>query len=148
MLSLNTIKKTKGTAQKKKRVGRGDASGHGTYSTRGQKGQKSRSGPGIRRGFEGGQLPLMKRLPRLRGFHNINKVEFSLINVGQLEKFDAGAEITAQSLCAEGLVKNATLPLKVLGEGELKKSLTIKANKFSASAQKKITDAGGKAEVV
>jgi large subunit ribosomal protein L15 len=145
---MDEIKPSPGSTHSRKRVGRGNSSGHGNFSGRGCKGQKSRSGPGIRRGFEGGQLPLMKRLPRLRGFHNINKVEFSLVNVGQLAQFDAGAEITAQFLCAAGIVKNADLPLKVLGEGELNKSLTIKASRFSATAQKKIAAAGGKAEVV
>ena len=147
-MRMDEIKPAPGSTHSRKRVGRGNSSGHGNFSGRGCKGQKSRSGPGIRRGFEGGQLPLMKRLPRLRGFHSINKVEFSLVNVGQLEQFEAGTEITAEALCAAGLVKKVSLPLKILGEGELKKSLTVKASRFSATAQKKIAGAGGKAEVV
>jgi large subunit ribosomal protein L15 len=145
---MDEIKPAPGSTHSRKRVGRGNSSGHGNFSGRGCKGQKSRSGPGIRRGFEGGQLPLMKRLPRLRGFHNINKVEFSLVNVGQLEQFESGADITTEILCAAGIVKDAALPLKVLGEGDLKKALNIKASRFSATAVKKITDAGGKTEVV
>jgi large subunit ribosomal protein L15 len=147
-MRMDEIKPSPGSTHSRKRVGRGNSSGHGNFSGRGCKGQKSRSGPGIRRGFEGGQLPLMKRLPRLRGFHSPNKVEFSLVNVGQLDQFDAGTVITAESLCAAGLVKNVTLPLKILGEGELKKSLTVKAGRFSATAQKKIAEAGGKVEVI
>ncbi len=147
-MRMDEIKPAPGSTHSRKRVGRGNSSGHGNFSGRGCKGQKSRSGPGIRRGFEGGQLPLMKRLPRLRGFHNINKVEFSLVNVGQLEQFESGADITTEILCAAGIVKDAALPLKVLGEGDLKKALNIKASRFSATAVKKITDAGGKTEVV
>lgn len=147
-MRMDEIKPAPGSTHSRKRVGRGNSSGHGNFSGRGCKGQKSRSGPGIRRGFEGGQLPLMKRLPRLRGFHNINKVEFSLVNVGQLEQFESGADITTEILCAAGIVKDAALPLKVLGEVDLKKALNVKASRFSATAVKKITDAGGKTEVV
>jgi len=136
-----------GSKKDRKRVGRGDGS-QGTTSGKGTKGQKARTGGGVRPGFEGGQLPIIKRLPSMRGFKNIFRVEHSEINVGQLEQFDAGTEITAELLALAGMVRNARMPLKVLGDGNLSKNLTVKAAKFTESAKSKIEAAGGSAEVV
>ena len=135
-----------GAKHKRKRVGRGDGSGHGSYSGRGCKGQKSRSGGGVRVGFEGGQLPLIKRLPRKRGFVNIFKTEYSIVNVGDLKVFSPNAEITIKELLVVGLIKSAKYPVKILGEGDIDRPLVVKANKFSAVAEKKIVAAGGKVE--
>jgi large subunit ribosomal protein L15 len=131
---------------KRKRVGRGDGSGHGSYSGRGCKGQKSRSGGGVRLGFEGGQLPLIKRLPRKRGFVNIFKAEYSIVNVGDLKVFSPNTEITLKELIEVGLIKSSKNPVKILGDGEIDRPLVVKANKFSAAAEKKIVAAGGKVE--
>ena len=136
-----------GSKKKRKRVGRGDAS-HGTYSGRGSKGQKSRAGFKIRPGFEGGQLPIIKRLPRKRGFTNIFKTEYSVVNTGQLASFDAGAKITAQMLMEAGVIKSSKRPVKVLAKGEVTQPLTVKANRVSAAAKAKIEAAGGKVEEV
>ena len=135
-----------GAKHKRKRVGRGDGSGHGSYSGRGCKGQKSRAGGGVRLGFEGGQLPLIKRLPRKRGFVNIFKVEYSIVNVGDLKVFSPNAEITLKELLEVGLIKSPKNPVKILGEGDIDRPLVVKANKFSATAEKKIVAAGGKVE--
>lgn len=137
-----------GSQKDKKRVGRGDGSGHGTYSGRGCKGQKSRSGFRMRPGFEGGQLPLIKRLPRKRGFTNIFRAEYSIVNLGSLSVFEAGSEVTPEALVAAGVVKSLRQPIKVLAEGGIDRPLTIKANRFSAAAKAKIEAAGGKAEEV
>ena len=135
-----------GAKHKRKRVGRGDGSGHGSYSGRGCKGQKSRAGGGVRLGFEGGQLPLIKRLPRKRGFVNIFKVEYGIVNVGDLKVFPPNAEITLKELLEVGLIKSPKNPVKILGEGDIDRPLVVKANKFSATAEKKIVAAGGKVE--
>jgi len=135
-----------GAKHKRKRVGRGDGSGHGSYSGRGCKGQKSRSGGGVRLGFEGGQLPLIKRLPRKRGFVNIFKAEYSIVNVGDLKVFSPNAEITLKELLEVGLIKSSKNPVKILGDGDIDRPLVVKANKFSATAEKKIVAAGGKVE--
>jgi large subunit ribosomal protein L15 len=137
-----------GARRKRKRVGRGDGSGHGSYSGRGCKGQKSRSGGGVRLGFEGGQLPLIKRLPRKRGFTNIFKTEYEIVNVGQLKTFPPNAEVTPQVLFNAGLVKHKGRPVKVLGEGVIDRPLVVRASKFSASAERKILAVGGKVESV
>jgi len=142
----NELKPAPGSKQKSKRVGRGDGSGHGTYSGRGCKGQKSRSGGNVHPRFEGGQLPIIKRLPRQRGFTNIFRTEYSTVNLARLNEFDNKAEITPEVLVTAGIIKSTKLPLKVLGHGEISKKLTIKANKFSQAAIKKIEAAGGKAE--
>jgi large subunit ribosomal protein L15 len=142
----NELKPAPGSKQKSKRVGRGDGSGHGTYSGRGCKGQKSRSGGNVHPRFEGGQLPIIKRLPRQRGFTNIFRTEYSTVNLTRLNEFTAKTEITAEVLVAAGIIKSTKLPLKILGHGEISKKLTIKANKFSQAAIKKIEAAGGKAE--
>ena len=147
-MDQSNLKPSAGAKHKKKRVGCGDGSGHGTFSTRGCKGQKSRSGRDLRPGFEGGQLPIIKRLPWTRGFTNVAKIEYSLVNVGELKKFDAGAEVNTEILVQSGLVKSASLPVKILGNGELDRALTVKANKFSGAARSKIEAAGGKVEEI
>ena len=138
-----------GSRRGRKRVGRGDGSGHGSYSGRGCKGQKSRSGGNkMRPGFEGGQLPLIKRLPRLRGFHNPFRTEYSPVNLGELGIFEPGSEVTPEKLVAAGLVKSLRQPIKILANGEISHPLVVKANKFSAAAKAKIEAAGGKVEEV
>ena len=137
-----------GAKKKRKRVGRGDGSGHGTYSGRGCKGQKSRSGNKVRPGFEGGQMPLIKRLPEKRGFTNIFKAQYSTVNISQLGVFEPGSEVTPEKLVASGIVKSLKHPIKILAAGEMAHPLTIKANKFSAAAKAKIEAAGGKAEEI
>ncbi len=137
-----------GSKKSRKRVGRGDGSGHGTYSGRGCKGQKSRAGYKMRPGFEGGQLPLIKRLPRKRGFTNIFRVEYSVVNINSLNAFESGSEVTPEKLVAVGVVKSLRYPIKILAEGDIKHPLTVKANKFSAAAKAKIEAAGGQVEEV
>jgi large subunit ribosomal protein L15 len=137
-----------GAKKSRKRVGRGDGSGHGTYSGRGCKGQKSRSGYKMSRGFEGGQLPLIQRLPRKRGFVNIFGTEYSVVNIGQLNTFEAGTEVTPERLVAAGVVKSLRQPIKILAEGDINHPLVVKANKFSAAAKAKIEAAGGTVEEV
>ena len=137
-----------GSKKGRKRVGRGDGSGYGTYSGRGCKGQKSRSGYRMRPGFEGGQLPLIKRLPRKRGFTNPFRTEYSLVNLGKLGTFEAGSEVTPEKLVAAGVVKSLKRPIKILATGEIKHPLVVKANRFSAAARAKIEAAGGRAEEV
>ncbi|MGI6307294.1 MAG: 50S ribosomal protein L15 [Dethiobacteria bacterium] len=131
-----------------KRVGRGIGSGHGKTAGRGQKGQKARSGGGVRRGFEGGQMPLFQRLPK-RGFSNQKfRTEWSAVNIGVLNRFAAGTVITPQLLQESGLVKSLNNGIKILGKGELEKELIVKAHSFSAQAKQKIETAGGRAEVI
>ena len=137
-----------GSKQGRKRVGRGDGSGHGTYSGKGCKGQKSRSGNKMRPGFEGGQLPLIKRLPEKRGFVNIFRTEYSLVNINKLNIFESGSEVTPERLVAAGLVKSLRHPIKILAEGEISHPLVVKANRFSTAAKAKIEAAGGKVEEV
>ena len=137
-----------GSRRGRKRVGRGDGSGHGTYSGRGCKGQKSRSGYKMRPGFEGGQLPLIKRLPQKRGFVNIFRIEYSIVNIDRLNIFESGSEVTPERLVAAGVVKSLRHPIKILAEGDINHPLLVKANKFSAAAKAKIEAAGGKAEEV
>jgi large subunit ribosomal protein L15 len=145
----NNIAPAPGSRHAAKRVGRGTGSGHGTFSGRGCKGQKARSGNNkVRPGFEGGQLPLIKRLPRKRGFTNIFKTEYSLVSIGELNQFDSGSEVTAEMMKAAGMIKSLAHPVKVLSDGALDRPLTVKADKFSASAKAKIEAAGGKAEEV
>jgi large subunit ribosomal protein L15 len=146
MMEQHELKSPPGARTKRKRVGRGDGSGSGTYSGRGNKGQKSRSGGGVRLGFEGGQLPLIKRLPRVRGFTNIFKTEYHIINVGALKRFEADTEVTPEVLRDAGLIKNLRKPVKILGSGEVDRPLVVKASKFSTTAENKITAAGGKVE--
>ena len=127
----------------RKRVGRGDGSGHGSFSGRGMKGQNSRSGGGVRPGFEGGQLPLTKALPSMPGFTNIFRKEFSVINLDRLVRFHAETWITPELMVEKGIVKNLNRPIKVLGRGEVESPLMVAANSFSASARRKIEAAGG-----
>ena len=137
-----------GSKKERKRVGRGDGSGNGTYSGRGCKGQKSRSGYRMRPGFEGGQLPIIKRLPRLRGFTNIFKKEYSIVKLSMIDGFEAGSEVTAEEMLQAGIIKTKKLPVKILAGGDISKAITVKANKFSVAAKAKIEAAGGKAEEV
>jgi large subunit ribosomal protein L15 len=137
-----------GSRKNRKRVGRGNGSGHGTFCGRGIKGQKSRSGFQLQRGFEGGQLPIIKRLPRKRGFYNIFRVAYSPVNLGSLSMFAAGTEITPEILYAAGFVDSLTRPVKILADGELTNAITVKASKFSEAAKAKIEAAGGKVEEI
>lgn len=142
-MKQNELKPPVGAKHKRKRVGRGDGSGHGTYSGRGCKGQKARSGGGVRLGFEGGQLPLIKRLPRKRGFTNVFKTEYNIVNVGKLAIFPAGTEVTPKGLLQAGLIDTLDYPTKILGDGDIQHPLRVTAHKFSSSAKKKILAAGG-----
>lgn len=143
-MEQSKLKPPAGAKHGKKRVGRGNGSGHGNYSGRGCKGQKSRSGGKVHLGFEGGQLPLIKRLPRKRGFVNIFRLEYNIVNVGQLNVFPPDTIVTSQELFKTRLIKLPERPLKILGTGEINCPLTVQANKFSAAAEKKIVAAGGK----
>lgn len=144
----NELSPAPGSKKKKKRVGRGDGSGHGSFSGRGCKGQKSRAGYKMRPGFEGGQLPLIKRLPRKRGFVNIFRTEYSIINLNKLNVFESGSEVTPEKLVEAGVVKSLRHPIKVLAEGNINHPLSVKANKFSTAAKAKIEAAGGTVEEV
>jgi len=139
------IKPAAGSRKDRKRVGRGDGSGDGTYSGRGCKGQKSRSGCKIRPGFEGGQLPIIKRLPRKRGFTSMFRKEYSIVKLGALSMFEADSEVTPEILLDAGILKSLKLPVKILADGDIKHPLTVKADKFSAAAKAKLEAAGGKA---
>ncbi len=148
MISLSQLKAPKGSREVKKRVGRGQGSGWGKTAGRGGKGQKARTGNMNFEGFEGGQMPLQRRLPKF-GFANFFRKEMAAVNVGLLnEHFDAGAVVDAAALKAKGLVKDLKDGLKILGDGELKKALTIKAHRVSESAKKAIEKAGGKIELI
>lgn len=144
----NELSPALGSRKERKRVGRGNGSGHGTYSGRGSKGQKSRSGFRMKPGFEGGQLPLIRRLPRKRGFTNLFRVEYSVVNLDKLSLFEAGSEVTPESLLAAGVVKSLRYPVKILAGGDISYPLSVKADKFSAAARAKIEAAGGTVEEV
>lgn len=146
-MELNNLKPKKGARHAKKRVGRGPGSGHGKTSARGEKGQKSRSGFSRQIGFEGGQMPLHRRLPK-RGFTNIFKKDYAVVNVSDLERFDNGASIDETTLRQAGLVKGQHDGVKVLGDGELSKKLTVSATKFSKSAREIIEKAGGSCQEI
>ena len=148
-MRLEDLRPTPGSVHRKKRVGRGHGSGHGGHeSGRGTKGQNSRSGGGVRPGFEGGQTPVWMRVPK-RGFHNFTRVEYAVVNVDTLEsRFPAGTEVTPELLRELRIVKGRLARLKVLGRGDLSKPLTVRAHRFTADAKEKIERAGGKAEVV
>jgi large subunit ribosomal protein L15 len=146
-ISLNNLRPAKGANRKNKRVGRGMGSGHGKTSARGYKGQKSRSGTSIRPGFEGGQMPLHRRLPK-RGFNNIFRKEYAVVNLETLALFEAGARVDPEILKSKGIVKNPKDGIKILGSGELKHALHVSAHKFSKSAAEKIQKAGGIIEVI
>jgi large subunit ribosomal protein L15 len=147
MLSINTLKPARGANRKNKRVGRGIGSGDGKTSTRGYKGQKSRSGSSVRPGFEGGQMPLHRRLPK-RGFTNIFRKEYLAINLDKLTGFEAGSKVDPEILKLHGLIKNLRDGLKILGVGELQNAIHVRAHKFSKSAVEKIQKAGGTIEVI
>lgn len=146
-MKLHEMNYTEGSRQASYRVGRGHGSGNGKTAGKGHKGQKARSGGGVRLGFEGGQTPLARRLPK-RGFTNFTRKEYAIVNVASLNNFEDGTEITPVLLVECGLVKKELDGIKILGEGALEKKLTVKANKFSKSAVSAIEQAGGKAEVI
>ena len=147
-MKLHELKPNEGSVQTRKRVGRGSGSGLGKTSGKGHKGQNARSGGGVRPGFEGGQLPLFRRLPK-RGFNNYEfRTEYAIVNVGDLNDFKDGSVIELSNLKESGLVKKEKDGIKILGNGELTKKLTVKANKFSSTAKQKIENAGGKIEVI
>lgn len=146
-MKLSELKPPKGARKKRKRIGRGEGSGHGGTSTKGHKGYKARSGGKVPPGYEGGQMPLQRRLPK-RGFKNPFRTEYNILNVQDLARFAAGTVVDVDTLKASGLVKRSYLGVKVLGEGTLSHPLTVKAHQFSLSAKSKIEAAGGKAEVI
>ena len=146
-MELNSLKPKKGSRHAKKRVGRGPGSGHGKTAGRGEKGQKSRSGFSRQPGFEGGQMPLHRRLPK-RGFTNIFKKEYAVVNLSDLERFDNGATVDETALRQAGLVKGRNDGIKVLGNGKLSKKLTVSAAKFSATAKQAIEAAGGSVQEI
>ncbi|HEY7558134.1 MAG TPA: 50S ribosomal protein L15 [Candidatus Binatia bacterium] len=146
-MKLSELSPAPGSSKKRKRVGRGDGSGHGKTSCRGHKGQGARSGGGTRPGFEGGQMPLQRRLPK-RGFHNPFRVSMAIVNLDQLENFAEGSEVTPAALAERGLVSGKKRRVKILGDGALSKALTIKAHGFSAKAKEKIEASGGKVELI
>jgi large subunit ribosomal protein L15 len=146
-MELHDLRPPKGSKKKRKRIARGNAGRGGTYAGRGRKGQKARAGGTKGPYFEGGQLPLVRRLPHKRGFTNIWRVEYAVVNVDRLDdKFEAGAEVTPVALAEAGLVRSPWEPVKILGRGEITKALTVKAHRFSASAREKIEAAGGSVE--
>lgn len=146
-MRLGEIHAPDGATKRRKIVGRGPGSGHGKTSTRGQKGQRSRSGAGIRVGFEGGQMPLVRRVPK-RGFTNRFKKVFQVVNLAQLASFKENSVIDAAVLLKENLIKNDVMPVKILGDGEISKPITVKAHAFSSSALEKIKRANGHAEII
>ncbi|WP_432353392.1 50S ribosomal protein L15 [Sporosarcina sp. A2] len=146
-MKLHEMKPAEGARKERKRVGRGMGSGSGKTSGRGHNGQNSRSGGGVRLGFEGGQLPLFQRLPK-RGFTNINRKEYAIVNLETLNRFEEGTEVTPELLIETGIVSNEKSGIKILGNGILEKKITVRAHKFSASAKEAIEKAGGQVEVV
>ena len=145
-MKLHELMPAEGSTKEPKRVGRGHGSGNGKTAGKGHKGQKARAGRGFRAGFEGGQMPLQRRVPK-RGFNNIFATEYAIVNVSALEVFEDGAIVNATVLAEKGLIKKANENVKILGNGELTKKLTVTASAFSASAAEKIQKAGGSAEV-
>lgn len=146
-MKLHELKPSEGSRKERNRVGRGTGSGNGKTSGRGHKGQKARSGGGVRLGFEGGQLPLFRRIPK-RGFTNINRKEFAIVNLDVLNRFEDGTEVTPELLVETGIIRNEKSGIKILSNGNIEKKLTVKANKFSAGAKEAIEAAGGKTEVI
>ena len=146
-MKLHELSPAEGSTKESKRIGRGHGSGNGKTAGKGHKGQKARAGHGMRPGFEGGQMPLQRRVPK-RGFNNIFAEEGIAINVSVLNVFEDGAVVDAAALADKGIVSKASYPVKVLGKGEITKKLTVKLNAFSASAAEKIAAAGGKTEVI
>lgn len=146
-MKLHELKPAEGSRKTRNRVGRGIGSGNGKTAGKGHKGQNARSGGGVRPGFEGGQMPLFQRLPK-RGFTNINRKEFAVVNLDKLNSFAEGTEVTPELLLETGVISKLKSGVKILGDGQLEKKLTVKANKFSASAKQAIEAAGGTAEVI
>lgn len=146
-MKMHELSPAFGSVKEAKRIGRGHGSGNGKTAGKGHKGQKARAGHGMRPGFEGGQMPLQRRVPK-RGFNNIFAEEWSAVNLSVLEVFEDGATVDAAALAEKGIIKKANRPVKVLGNGKLTKKLTVKLNAFSASAAEKINSVGGKAEVI
>lgn len=143
MSKLHNLKSNPGSRKTRKTVGRGNGSGHGTYSTRGMNGQKQRTGSGAHPGFEGGQTPLFRKMPKLKGFNNPNHVTYQVVNVGSLNIFENDEEVDVVKLFEKNLISHKDKPVKILGEGDLTKKLTLKVDKFSASAKVKIENAKG-----
>lgn len=146
-MELNNLRPSIGSTKNRKRIGRGTGSGHGKTATKGHKGQKARSGGSIKAGFEGGQMPLQRRLPK-RGFTPFDRVVYSLVNISQLDVFDVGSVIDVVSLVSKGLIKSDRFAVKILGSGDITKSVKVSANKFSQSAKDKIIAAGGSVEEI
>lgn len=144
-MELNNLKPALGSTKNRKRIGRGTGSGHGKTATKGHKGQKARSGGSIKAGFEGGQMPLQRRLPK-RGFTPLDRVEYSIVNLSQLDVFEAGTVIDGSALAAKGLIKSPCATVKILGNGDIVKALKVSATKFSQTAKDKIVAAGGTVE--
>ncbi len=142
MINLSNLSPSPGSRKQRKRLGRGHGSGHGKTSGRGHKGFKSRSGSGIKPGFEGGQMPIQRRLPK-RGFNNIFRTEYAIVNVRDLQKMRSGSKVNRESLLKNGLIKASDTMVKILGDGELTKKFTVDVDKVSKSAQQKIESAGG-----
>lgn len=146
-MNLHNLTPAPGSKKRRKRIGRGPGSGHGKTATKGHKGLLARSGGGKRPGFEGGQMPLVRRLPKF-GFTNPSRIEYAIVNLKSFEKWTGEGTVTPQAMVDAGLVKRKRLPIKILGVGELKKSLVVQAHKFSKSAEAKIQAAGGRVEVI
>ena len=146
-MKMHELSPAIGSVKEAKRIGRGHGSGNGKTAGKGHKGQKARAGHCMRPGFEGGQMPLQRRIPK-RGFNNIFAEEWAAVNLSALEVFEDGAVVDAAALAEKGIIRKASLPVKVLGNGKLTKKLTVKLNAFSASAAEKINSVGGKAEVI
>ncbi len=142
-MQQHDLRAPKGAKKSRRRVGRGDSSGFGSFSGRGMKGQKSRTGGGVRPSFEGGQLPLAKKLPKIRGFTNIFRTRYSVVNLERLAAFPSESEVTPEALNEAGILRNLRYPVKILGRGELNVPLVVSAHKFSNSARQQIEAAGG-----
>ena len=146
-MELNDLKPAIGSTKNRKRIGRGIGSGHGKTATKGHKGQKARSGGNVEPGFEGGQMPMQRRLPK-RGFNPLNRKEYTLVNLGQMEVFESGSCVDLEALLKNSLISKVRDGVKVLANGDLTKALNVKAHKFSAAAKAKIVAAGGTAEEI
>lgn len=146
-MNLHNLSPAQGAKRRRKRIGRGPGSGHGKTATKGHKGLLARSGGGKRPGFEGGQMPLVRRLPKV-GFTNLSRTDYAIVNLKSFEKWVGGTTVTPQAMVDAGLVKRKKLPIKILGSGELKQALVVQAHKFTKSAASKIQAAGGRIEVI
>jgi large subunit ribosomal protein L15 len=146
-MELNSLRPAIGSSKNRKRIGRGTGSGHGKTATKGHKGQKARSGGSIKPGFEGGQMPMQRRLPK-RGFNPLSRKEFAVVNLGQMEVFESGSCVDVEAMLKSGLISKIRDGVKVLATGELTKALTVRAHKFSSAAREKIMAVGGTAEEI